>query len=261
MSKILHYFTTPQFWISLIVIAASLTIHKVVGRLLDRREQHAVEQHRNISILHLLHSLGKVILLLFMVITVLQINGINVGALVASLGLLGATVGLALQSVLENVIEGAHLAGDRFFAVGDVVRYGDAEARVLELRPQSIRLENIVNGEVTTVSNRCVSQITVLPDYFDLEVPLSYADDPEHIHAALREIAARIAKAEKVTDCRYFGTWRFDDSSVCYRLRVYGPAAERFAQRLAAMDLLQRGLAEAGLEVPFNQLDVHTFPN
>ena len=57
----------------------------------------------------------KVLVILCVVLTILQINGVNVTSMIAGLGIASAIIGLAFQDLLKDVITGVHIVTDNFF--------------------------------------------------------------------------------------------------------------------------------------------------
>jgi len=68
------------------------------------------------------------IILILLVIFILSVWGIKVTALVASLGIAGIVVGLALQTTLANVFGGIFLIADGSFKIGDFVQLDSGES-------------------------------------------------------------------------------------------------------------------------------------
>lgn len=78
--------------------------------------------------------------------------GFNVSGLIATSAVLTAVVGLALRDTLGNVIGGLSLQTDRSIHLGDWIRVGDTEGRVLDIRWRYTAVETR-NGETLIVPN------------------------------------------------------------------------------------------------------------
>jgi len=61
------------------------------------------------------------IIFILLIIFILALWGVKVTALVASLGIVGIVIGLALQTTLANIFGGIALIADRSFKIGDFV--------------------------------------------------------------------------------------------------------------------------------------------
>jgi small-conductance mechanosensitive channel len=78
--------------------------------------------------------------------------GFNVSGLIATSAVLTAVVGLALRDTLGNVIGGLSLQTDRSIHLGDWIKVGDVEGRVLDIRWRYTAVETR-NGETLIVPN------------------------------------------------------------------------------------------------------------
>ena len=259
-TRLLEYLKTPKFWVSLIIIVAAIVLWQVLKHV--RKKYIEKNGAASTTISHVLLDIGRWVFVFIVLVALLQLNGINVTGLVTGLGVVSIIVGFALQDFLRDIIMGAHIMTDKFFEVGDVVRYDTAEGKTVEgevisfkIRTTKIRLVDY--QEVMTISNRNIDEITVLSDIFDLDINIPYHVDPAMVHKTLGEITEEIAKIEGITETMYKGTERFNESSVCYRIRYWtSPKWTRNDIRRAATTLVQEGMIKAGIPFAFNHLDV-----
>jgi len=110
------------------------------------------------NVLRLLQQLVYVGLLLIGVVTALGTMGVNVAALVTSLGLAGFALGFALKDALSNLISGVLLLLYRPFTIGDEIIVSGFEGKVIaiDLRYTTLQLEQrivfIPNSKLFTES-------------------------------------------------------------------------------------------------------------
>jgi len=78
--------------------------------------------------------------------------GFNVSGLIATSAVLTAVIGLALRDTLGNVIGGLSLQTDRSIHLGDWIRLGEVEGRVVDIRWRYTAVETR-NGETLIVPN------------------------------------------------------------------------------------------------------------
>ena len=102
---------------SLIVIAVFWALHEAVGPAIAIAQAGA---HRigQMTIDWAARAL-RIITMILGLMTVLEIWGIKVGALLAGLGLIGVAVALGAQDLFRNLIAGFLIMGERRFDVGD----------------------------------------------------------------------------------------------------------------------------------------------
>ncbi|MEM6337604.1 MAG: mechanosensitive ion channel domain-containing protein, partial [Bacteroidota bacterium] len=84
----------------------------------------------------------RLIVLLTGLLLVLDILGVTalVGAVLGAAGLLGVAIGFAFQDIVENYLAGVLLSVRQPFALGDAVRIGDEEGKVMRLTARELLL-------------------------------------------------------------------------------------------------------------------------
>ena len=84
---------------------------------------------------------------------VLQTFGYSVSGLVASLGLGGLAVALAIQPILANIFASLTIFTDRPFIIGDFIQIGDVIGTVEEVGVRSTRIRTLGKSLVTIPNN------------------------------------------------------------------------------------------------------------
>lgn len=92
---------------------------------------------------------------------------------------------------------------------------------------------------------------------YDIDLPLRYDEDPEDVKKILTRAAEAIDRIQDVEYCQYMGVQRFDSSAVIYKIRFKCSPAEKWPVWRKAMTELQKVVVDTGLEIPFQQVDVH----
>ena len=102
---------------------------------------------------------------------VLNELGVEVGALIAGAGILGAAVGFGAQSLVRDLISGLFIVFEDQFGVGDVVDLGEIKGvieavglRVTQVRDVEGTLWYVRNGEIARVGNKSQGFSRVIVD-------------------------------------------------------------------------------------------------
>lgn len=101
-------------------------------------------------------TVGRYALLTLGAVEALAELGLNLGGVIAGLGILGLAVGFAAQDTLANLIAGFMILWDRPLRVGDWVRVGDALGRVRQLTLRTTRIETPDNG-ILVIPNKDIT--------------------------------------------------------------------------------------------------------
>ena len=76
---------------------------------------------------------AQIVVLIFGIVTALGTIGVNVGALIAGLGLSGFAIGFAFKDALSNLLAGVLLLSYRPFRVGDQISVTGLDGIVLQI--------------------------------------------------------------------------------------------------------------------------------
>jgi small-conductance mechanosensitive channel len=123
------------------------------GALLERRRQQALET--DVAMAGSLSIVGVIVrtgIWIIVVLVILQNTGVDIGALMAGLGIGGVAVALAMQNVLGDLFASLSITLDRPFVVGDLLMLGSLEGHVEHIGLKSTRIRSI-GGEQIIVSN------------------------------------------------------------------------------------------------------------
>jgi small-conductance mechanosensitive channel len=102
--------------------------------------------------LSLLSFLGRVVVWVLVLLMIMDNLGINVTALVASLGIGGIAVALAMQNILGDLFASLSIAIDKPFVIGDFIILGEEMGTVEHVGLKTTRIRSL-GGEQIILSN------------------------------------------------------------------------------------------------------------
>src|SRR5262245_61983701 len=136
------------FWVILRVTRPA------VGRILPRAGfDHALAD--------LLLNVYRFTLFTFGVIMAVNQLGINVGAALAGLGVVGLTIGFAAKDTLSNIMAGFLIFWDKPFHTDDWVTLGDNYGKVIEITMRTTRFRTWNNTMVIIPNETVIIQVLV----------------------------------------------------------------------------------------------------
>lgn len=261
MDKIMNFFSKYQVYMSILIIIVGAIIYFILKKLLDRysdknKNNEKISKKKR-TYVRLLKNVLKYIILIIVVILVLQANGVNVTSILASLGVVSIIAGLALQDALKDIIMGFNIIMDDYFSVGDVIKIGDVEGKVIELGIKATKIKDVNNQNVLVIANRNIGQALKLSNQLDIDIPLPYEEKILKIEGVLNEIITQIKLLNDVEKVEYKGVNEFADSSMYYKIRIsckpqYKPQLKRDANRIIKV-LLDKN----NITIPYSQLVIH----
>jgi small-conductance mechanosensitive channel len=130
----------------------ALWLTAAVRHLIDTRRGQAVAGAEGAATLNILRFVGVMIVWVVAFLMLLANLGIEVGPLLAGLGIGGVAIALAVQNVLGDLLASLSIALDKPFRVGDFLVLGEEKGTVEQIGIKSTRLRSL-SGEQIVVSN------------------------------------------------------------------------------------------------------------
>ena len=120
----------------------------------SRQDKDPEPSRRDSASVRLVGTIGRVFLWLLIGLLLLDnIPGIEINSLIASLGVSGIAVALAVQSLLGDLLASITIAIDKPFVTGDFIKAGDQSGTIEKIGLRSTHLRAFT-GELLVVSNQ-----------------------------------------------------------------------------------------------------------
>ncbi len=246
---------------SVIVIIISLVIYNILNNIINKSRKNSkikfMISGKSETYLKMISSILRYVFLILTTLIVLQINGVNVSGMLAGLGIASVVIGLAIQDALKDIIRGFSILSDDYFSVGDVVKYGNIEGKVLVIGLKTTKIKSIIDQNVIAIANRNIEKIEVVSKQLDIEVPLSYELKKSEAEKVINEAITNIQNNAKVDKCEYRGINKIADSSLNYLIRIWCNEETKPQTRRDSICIIIDTLEKNGIEIPYNQIDVH----
>lgn len=117
------------------------------------KKANAAAREQSESMVTALRVIIKIILWVLGITVILSNMGVDVTSLIASLGIGGLAVALALQSILSDLFSSFSIYLDKPFQEGDVIKVGDDIGIVEKIGLKSTRVRDL-KGEQLIISNK-----------------------------------------------------------------------------------------------------------
>ncbi|MBO4734229.1 MAG: mechanosensitive ion channel family protein [Clostridia bacterium] len=246
---------------SLLVIIVAFLVYKAISSLLKARGKKLkkLDRKKSQTYLHLINSTVKYAVLIIAFFTLLSVNNINITSMIAGLGIAGIILGVAVQDALKDIIRGFDIISDDYFKVGDLVNYKGTEGIVLEIGIKTTKIKDIRTENIISVPNRDIDAVALVSKFIYIDIPLPYETPLDKAEEAVGGICRVIEKSPDVKACDYLGVNQLDDSAIKYLIRIECKSNSKKLQiRRNALGTVIEVLADRGISVPYNQIDVHT---
>lgn len=219
------------------------------------------------SIQVLLGKVFRVSIYIFAVLISMSSVGIDLTALAFFSGAIGLGVGFGLQKVVSNLVSGIILLADRSIKPGDLVAL---DKTVGQVRLMGARYVSVITRDGTEylipnedlITNRVINwSFTDRLVRLKINVGVAYETDIRAARQLIIDTAAGVKRVLK-TPAPVCHLVDFGDSSVDLQLRVWVEDPEKGLANVSSELRLEiwDAFAEAEIEIPFPQRDLHIKP-
>lgn len=215
------------------------------------------------SLFTFLDSLISITLNFVLAIAVIGILGIETSSFVALFASAGVAIGMALSGTMQNFAGGVMVLIFKPYKIGDYIEAAGFAGTVKEIQIFNTILitpDNqtiiIPNNSLSTSSMRNYS--TATHRRVDIDVEVAYGTDAAKVRGILEEIInenplilkeGAYAPAIPMTAMK--------GSSIEFQMRMWVESANYWGVKFDVTEKVYTVLTERGIEIPFQQLDVH----
>ena len=185
--------SVPNIIIALLILVLSFYLSKFLGRLLVRALE---KQHAASGVSNLLSQLLRASIMALGIVAALQ-RFFNVTAFLTGLGIIGFTVGFALQNIMQNFASGIILLIQQPFKTGDNVGIAGYDGTVLsiglrttELKTFDGRIVFLPNGDV--LSQPILNYTSSNRRRVELPIGVAYDSDTDLVRKTILEEVEKV---------------------------------------------------------------------
>ncbi|MCR5770172.1 MAG: mechanosensitive ion channel [Butyrivibrio sp.] len=215
------------------------------------------------SIIHFVCKFFEVGLKFLVIVMIATSLGFDSASVVALLGSAGVAIGLAVQGTLSNLAGGVMILLVKPFRLGDYIiedthKHEGTVKEISLFTTKLITPDNrviiIPNGELsnTSLTNATGNKVRLLQVY----VGISYNESIDKARSVLEEAMNSSKYILKDREMMVVVN-DFKDSSVELQLRSWVKSYDYLASKWDLNERAKKALDQAGIEIPFNQVDVH----
>jgi small-conductance mechanosensitive channel len=141
----------------LLIYWATRVIGELIEYLLSKVAKDQKGKKEKNTTYFALNMIAKVILWSVGLLLILSNLGVNISALIASLGIGGIAVALALQNILSDMFSSFSIYIDKPFEIGDFIIVGEHMGTVKKIGLKTTRIEALQGEEIVISNNELTS--------------------------------------------------------------------------------------------------------
>ena len=246
--------------LAVIVLIVGIQIIKLLRRIVRKSMQRA---NADTGVVQFVDSFLKAVLYILLFFMIASGFGLNTASIVALLGSAGVAIGLAVQGSLSNFAGGVLILLLKPFKVDDyIIISGNAnEGPVMEIQlfyTKLVTVDNhvviIPNGELTT--SNIINMSTLSERRINISVSIAYDADIRTAKEVIRSVLEQDAAVLKDKEHFVFVD-ELADSGVNLKVRCWSRNEDYWETKWRLTENVKYALDEAGITIPFPQMDVH----
>ncbi len=192
------------------------------------------------------------------ILVLLKLLNIDIGPLVAGIGIIGVALGFGSQELVRDVISGLFILSENQIRTGDVGIINGTGGFVEKIGLRTIILRDFEgtvhifqNGKINTLSNMTKDWSAVV-----FEIGVAYKEDVDNVIQVMETTGKELRKKEEfkdkiIEDIEIFGVERFDTSSVVIKARLKTKPIEQWTVGREYRKMLKKAFDINNIEIPF----------
>lgn len=262
MEGIIKFVTNEKVYLPVIYILIGLVLYMILNKVLSKVTTKKIltgKDKRVDTIISLVKSILRYLVIIFIVLSILNVYGVDTSSIIASLGIFAAVIGLAFQDILKDLLAGITIIFDNKYAVGDIVKINDFTGTVISLGLRTTKIKAFT-GEVKSIGNSSFSEVinySLSNTELFLKLGVAYDTDIDKLEEVLGGIKDDILKVENVKNVSFLGVDELADSAIIYMIQISCKSMTALGVKRNVLKLIKQEFDKKGISIPYNTVDVN----
>lgn len=256
----LDFLKSEKFILPIVYIVIGVILLRVVNYVIKKISKNKYVDKKKKTIISLVKNIMKWLVYIFVILSILSVYGVDTSGIIASLGVAGLVIGLALQDIIADFVAGIFILFDDQYIIGDVVEINGFKGEVVGFGLMSTKIKN-ATGDVLIISNSSFKEVinfsrTNYSLLINLDV--AYDTDIDKLERVLEDLREDVIKMENVVgNYNLLGINEFSSSSVKYLVSIECKANCQYQIKRDYFKLVKKSFDKNKIEIPYNKLDVN----
>ena len=263
MEKFINVITNEKFYLPVVYIVIGVILNmllsKIINKIIRKHKGTSGKDKRKETIINLASNVFKYLILIFVVLGILKLYGVDTTSIIASLGVFAAVIGLAFQDILKDLLAGASIIFDNKYAVGDVIEINGFKGTVIELGLRTTKIKAFT-GEVKSIGNSSFNEVInfnlAKADLF-MKLNVAYDTDLDKLEKVLESLRDDIMKIDNVIDYKLLGVDELGESSVVYMVNISCNAMTGAIIKRQVLRLVKDAFDKEKISIPYTTVDIN----
>ena len=148
-------------------IILKLIVKQLIRKVDDGDDENVSQKEKRAETLgHIIVTTGNIVIYIVTLLMVLSLFGVDITPILAGAGVIGLAIGFGAQSLVKDFVSGLFILVESQYSIGDRVKIGSFEGRVIRITMRSTVLRND-EGKTFYISNGLIKDVTNLSQHSD----------------------------------------------------------------------------------------------
>ena len=256
----MDFISSKKFILPIAYIVIGVIVYNVIKFLMKKISKTKYADKKKKTIIALLKNIIKYLIMIFVVLAILSVYGVDTSSIITSIGVAGVIIGLALQDIVADFLAGVLILFDNHYAIGDVVTIDGFTGEVVNFGLMTTKIR-AASGEIMILSNSSFKKVinynmNNTTHYINIDV--AYDTDINKLEKCLNEMKDEVEKISGyVGNYKLLGIQEFASSSIKYMVMLECSNAKRFQVKRDFNMILKKYFDKYKIEIPYMKVDVN----
>lgn len=256
----IDFFKSEKFILPIVYIVIGIVLLSVIRFIIDKISKNKYVDKKKKTIISLVKNILKYLVYIFVILSILSVYGVDTSGILASLGIAGLVIGLALQDIIADFVAGIFILFDNQYTIGDTVEINGFKGEVIGFGLMSTKIKK-ASGEILILSNSSFKEVinySMENTGLVITLDVAYDTDIDKLEKVLKDLDEDVKKLENVVgDYSLLGINEFSSSSIKYLVSIKCKANCQYQIKRDYLKLVKKVFDKNNIEIPYNKLDVN----
>ena len=256
----IDFIASKKFILPIVYIVIGVIVYNVIKFLMKKISKTKYADKKKKTIIALLKNIIKYLIMIFVVLAILSVYGVDTSSIITSIGVAGVIIGLALQDIVADFLAGVLILFDNHYAIGDVVTIDGFTGEVVNFGLMTTKIR-AASGEIMILSNSSFKKVinynmNNTTHYINIDV--AYDTDIDKLEKCLEEMRKEVEEISGyVGNYKLLGIQEFASSSIKYMVMLECSNSQRFQVKRDFNMILKKYFDKYKIEIPYMKVDVN----
>ncbi len=256
----IDFMGSKKFILPVVYVVIGVVIYNIIKLVMKKISKTKYVDKKKKTIISLLKNIIKYLIMIFVILAILSVYGVDTSSVITSIGVAGVIIGLALQDIVADFLAGVLILFDNHYTLGDTVTIDGFTGEVVGFGLMTTKIK-AANGEGMVIANSAFKKVvnySINNAVHYINIDVAYDTNINALEKALTEMKEEVEKISGyVGNYKLLGIQEFASSSIKYMVMLECKSNVRFQVKRDFNMILKKYLDKYNIEIPYTKIDVN----